>query len=604
MTGSGGKAGAIVAALAAAAIVGYGVWVSKHSTPSRIASPTKPKSPPSMPRRSPGPLSTPPTTPCPIRFEEVARRFGVVFEHQRGDNGDYWLPETMGGGAAWFDLDGDGWQDLYVVQGKRAAFGRDALFLNDRGKRFARLPDVAVPADPEFGQGVVAGDFDHDGFDDLYVTNFTRHRLYRNNGDGTLADHTAAAGLGSGCTFWGTSAAFGDLDADGDLDLVVCNYADYAPVKCSNHLSGRREYCGPDKFKGRPVVFLRNLGDGRFIDDSDASGMGEPLGKCLGVVVARFVDAPRRPQVFVANDLQSNFFFTPALANGRVRYRDVAAELRVDRNGEGVRQANMGVAVGDYDRDGRLDLYSTHYFQEHDTLWKNLGDAGFRDATKSARLFVPTLPQLSWGTQFLDADGDGWLDLFVTSGNINNDPDSVYSYRMTPQLFWNRGAIGDHAFDDVSLDAGPFFNVGHVGRGSATGDFDRDGRPDLVVVHHHENVALLHNRSTGGKAFGLDFVGRTSSRDGLGVRVVVTGPGVTKPLVREIHGGGSYLSADARSVLIGVGDLDGPFDVVALWPTGRVDRCEGVRPGAWLTLLEGESAPVCVRPFAPREPAR
>jgi len=593
------KLGAAIALAALAAAAGYGVWTS---TRPRFASTqaTTSSAPAIMPaRRSTSMLkgtSNSPSARCPIRFEETGKLLGLDFEHQRGDNGDHWLPETMGGGAAWFDLDGDGWQDLYMVQGKRATFGRDVVFRNEHGKGFTRLPEEVVPADPEYGQGVAAGDYNNDGFDDLYVTNFTHHRLYRNNGDGTLTDATASAGLGDGSKEWGTSVAFGDLDGDGNLDLVVCNYARYVHLKCTDPATGKRQYCGPDSYAGRPVVLLRNLGDGRFRDDSQETKIGEPLGKCLGVVVARLLEVQGGPQVFIANDLQPNFLFVPT-AGDKLRYRDAAAELRVDRNGEGVRQANMGVAIGDYDRDGRLDLFSTHYYHEHDTLWRNLGPPGFRDVTKMARLYVPTLPQLSWGTQFLDADGDGWLDLFVTSGHINNDPQGAAPYRMPAQFFWNRGSEGEASFDDVGIDLGTYFQVGRIGRGSAVCDFDRDGRPDLVVVHHHERSALLHNRSQSGKAFGMEFIGRRAPRDGHGVRVNVTGPGITKPLMREIHGGGSYLSADARSLLIGVGDASGPFNVDISWPTGSVDHIEGLRAGAWMTFGEGRTTPFAIHPF-------
>jgi hypothetical protein len=591
------------AALALMGAAGVVVWESTR--PHR--SPSEPdRDPPSAERkpRRPSPLKTPPivaSSQCPIHFDELSQTLGVHFQHQQGDNGEYWLPEAMGGGAAWFNLDGDCWQDLFFVQGKRSTFGRDVLFRNDRGKRFARSREDAVPADPEFGQGVAAGDFNNDGFDDLYVTNFTRHRLYRNNGDGTLADATASAGLGAGSELWGTSVAFGDLDGDGDLDLVVCNYAEYVQLHCKDSITGERRYCGPESYKGRPIVFLHNLGDGRFRDDSQATGLGEPIGKCLGVVVARMIDDENSPQVFIANDLTSNFFFRKKPSTGgEPRYHEMAGDLRVDRNGEGVRQANMGVAIGDYDRDGRLDLFSTHYYNEHDTLWRNLGSAGFRDVTKSARLFVPTLPQLSWGTQFFDLDNDGWLDLFVASGNINNDPKSAIPYRMTPQLFWNRGAMGDVSFDDVSMDVGPFFRVGHVGRGSAACDFDRDGRCDLVVVNYHENVALLQNRSKAANAIGLEFVGVVSPRDGHGVRATISGRLESKPLVREIHGGGSYLSADARSLLIGVGAQDGPYTIEVDWPSGRKQRYSGIDAGSWITLIENNDQPIDRRPFSPR----
>ncbi len=541
------------------------------------------------------------------QFVNVAERLGITFNYVRGETGESWLPETMGGGVAWLDFDGDGRLDLFFVQGcqlPRDDSGRHAatLFRNSGGDAWHEVPRWAGPSNARYGIGVAVADANNDGFDDVLVTNFGDDTFYVNEGDGTFRECGAAVGLAS--PLWGTSAAFGDLDRDGDLDLFVANYVEHdTSIVCRSPGSGRRKYCGPDYFQGQHSLLFDNRGDGEFADLSAASGIVRPDSKGLGVVIADLLDDQFTdevlPEIFVANDLRPNFLFRHAAsgASGRpdpalVRFDEVGFELGAAVNAEGIREANMGIACGDYDEDGDLDLYVTHYYMEHDTLWQNQSGRGFRDVTKVAGLSLPTLRQLSWGTNFIDFDNDGWLDLFVTSGHLNSEDGSNTPYAMHPQLFRNLGSQGKPVrFADVSPQAGAYFAETFVGRASATADFDRDGDLDLAVGHHHKPAAVLENRTAGrGNAIGFVLIGRESNRSAIGARVtcVMEAAGAERRLVREIIGGGSYLSADSRDVLVGLGPAERVKELQIRWPSGRCGRFENIEAGGYWLLREGE----------------
>jgi hypothetical protein len=551
------------------------------------------------------------------QFTDVAAQFGVHFTYFRGETGDFWLPETMGGGAAWLDYDGDGWLDLYFVQGCQLPEDRsgdhvNVLYRNTGHGSWQEVPRWAASSDAGYGMGVAVGDVDNDGFDDVYVTNYGPDAFYHNHGDGTFSEATQASGLG--CPLWGTSAAFGDLKRNGTLDLFVCNYVHVDPaIQCRDPGTNKRKYCGPDYYRGQPDALYDNTGDGRFTEVSQPAGVSREDGKGLGVVIADLLDSDGWPEIFVANDLVANFLFrnlggrtnaaapddradAPSAAADALRFEEVGVAVGAAFNDEGIREANMGIACADYDENGQLDLYVTHYFMEHDTLWQNVGPAGFRDVTKPAGLGLPTLAQLSWGTNFIDYDNDGWLDLFVTSGHINDYGESTVPYAMRPQLFYNAaGREQPVRFHEVSGQAGRYFAERYVGRGSAAADYDRDGRMDLVVTHHHRPAAVLHNESEPvGHALGLRLVGTRSNRTAFGARVLVTlddPAGTQRRLMREIVGGGSYLCADARELLVGTGTADRADAVEVHWPSGAVHRYAGLTCGGYWIIREGELQP-------------
>jgi len=565
-----------------------------------IVTPPRPASQPanrdrrSLPREAVAPVGARP------EFEDVAAPLQVSFQYSRGETGEFWLPETMGGGVAWLDYDADGRQDLFFVQGcqlpRDESPPHDVLYRSQPEGAWSVVPAWAAPSDPNYGMGAAVADLNNDGFDDIYITNFGRHTLYINRGDGSFVEQAAESGLN--CSLWGTSAAWGDLDRDGDLELFVANYVTPDPkIMCTDPVTGRRKYCGPDYYDGQPNVLFENMGDGRFTDRTLESGARRTDGKGLGVVIADLVHADGWPDVFVANDLRPNFLFantTPRTVGAddspgtrSIRLEEVGFESGVAVNGEGVREANMGIACADYDDSGSLDLYVTHYYMEHDTLWQNNPD-GFVDVTRRVGLSLPTLNQLSWGTNFLDFDNDGWLDLFVTSGHINNIPGSNESYAMRPQLFCNRGAA-EKRFEEVSLTAGQYFQDRYVGRGSAAADYDNDGDVDMAVTHHHRPAALLENRTqTPNRAIGLKLLGCCSNRSSLGARVVVTvrTDSGDRRMMRELVGGGSYLSADSRVMLVGVGPHDRTAAVQIQWSSGETTTLADVATGGYWVVGE------------------
>jgi hypothetical protein len=601
---------AIVLLLLAASGLGGGWLLGRTRALSRDAAPraesrvrVEPKTPIGSSNVAAEPARSEAAVPLP-RFENIAAKLGVQFDYMRGETGDYWLPETMGGGVAWLDFDGDGRMDLFCVQGCQLPSddsGRFAavLYRNVPGSEWVEVPKSAGPSNTGYGVGVTVGDIDNDGFDDIYVTNFGPHTFWVNHGDGTFSERSAAADLR--CSQWGTSAAFGDLDRDGDLELFVTNYAQHDPnIRCTDPATGRRKYCGPDYFDGQPCVLFENEGAGRFNDISASAGIARSDGKSLGVVIADLLDEDGVPEIFVANDLKPNFLFRQAGAP--LHFEEAGFALGAAVNAEGVREANMGIACGDYDEDADLDLYVTHYYMEHDTLWENQGSRGFSDVTKRVGLGLPTMRQLSWGTNFIDYDNDGWLDLFVTSGHINDSGVGTIPYAMTPQLFRNLGSQTKPVrFSDVSARAGSYFQQQYVGRSSATADFDLDGRVDLAVGHHHKPFAVLHNESEAGNAIGLILVGKQSNRGAIGARitVILKDGDAERRITRELIGGGSYISADSREVVVGVGQATQVRAVEIRWPSGLVSRYEQLHAGSYWIMREGESE-VTSREFSRR----
>jgi hypothetical protein len=514
----------------------------------------------------------------------------------------------MGGGCAWLDYDADGWLDLLFIQGsqlgaKESGEHVEVLYRGVPGSTWERVPEWAAPLDRGYGMGVAIADVDNDGFEDVYITNFGPDSFHQNNGDGTFTDRTEVAGLG--CPLWGTSAAFGDLDRDGDLDLVVANYVEHDPeIRCVHPGSQRRKYCGPEYYAGQKVILYENREGLGFADVSESSGVARDNTKGLGVVIADLVGDDGWLDVFVANDELPNFLFhnCTSESSGRrsqgkppLRFKEVGYQLGAAVNAEGVHEANMGIACGDFDRDGRLDLYVTHYFMEHDTLWRNLGPNGFEDVTKSVGLALPTLNRLSWGTNFIDCDNDGWLDLFVTCGHISDLGDGSVPYAMQPQLLQNLGSVRrPPRFRDVTWQAGEYFHERFVGRSSAAGDYNRDGRIDLAVGHHHRPAAILTNTTEGaGRAVGIELLGQKSTRTAIGTRLILRPANATDAahtVVAEYVGGGSYLAASTAPILIGLGSSTGRFDAELRWPSGAVTRATGLEAdGCWLLCESGHA---------------
>ncbi len=529
------------------------------------------------------PRAAAPTAAGCSRFVDVATEHGLSHVYHNGEAGRSLMVEAIGGGAGWLDYDRDERWDLYLVQGgdpataDRQGQPADRLFRND-GQAFRDSTDAARLAERGYGQGVAIGDYDEDGFDDIYVTNVGRNALYHNLGDGTFLDVTAEAGVGD--SRWSSSAAWADLDGDGDLDLYVCNYLNYDPLEpldCRN-AAGEPRICHPRDIDAVADECFLNQGDGTFHASAVALGLHGPGNKALGVAVADFT-GDGLPDIYVANDTEPNFLFR---RRGDGTYDEVALALgcAVDRDGNA--QASMGVAAGDYDADGVLDLYVTHFHDDSNTLYRGLGQAGFEDVTGLGGLHGPTLDRLGFGAVMADFDADSRAELLVANGHIENYPGNPL-LAMRPQLFeWQSGR-----WFECSDAAGPFFARKQVGRGVALADYDADGDLDAVVVHQNTPTALLENRSARGRYLACEFIGVASNRRGIGCRVTVRCGDVA--LVQQLCGGTSYASSHQPRLFFGLGDCDGPCTVDVMWPSGVRQSLDRVAVDQVLTLREPEA---------------
>jgi len=523
-------------------------------------------------------------------FVDAAGPAGLRFSHDSGRSSLRQLPETMGGGVGLLDFDGDGWLDVYAVQGghfppRPDAPSGDRLFRNRGDGTFEDATAAAGLASLSggYGHGVAVGDVDNDGHPDIFVTRWRSYALLRNRGDNTFEDATARSGL-DGDRDWPTSAAFADLDGDGDLDLYVCHYLEWDPAHprlCRNPGAEEPAYCDPRDFAALADHLFRNDG-GRFVDVSAEAGIVDRDGRGLGVVAAD-LDGDRKTDLFVANDTTANYLFRNL---GGLRFREDGVEAGVATNASGGFLAGMGVAFGDLDGDGLGDLAVTNFFGESTTLYHNWGGGRFGDHTAAAGLALPSRYLLGFGASFLDANSDGWLDLATANGHVS-DFRPAAPYAMPAQLLVG-GPKGRLA--DVSPRAGPPWSVPRIGRGLAAGDLDNDGRPDLLIVSQDAPLAYVHNTTTtGGHFLTLRLEGIASNRDGVGAVVKVTAGGRTR--VAQRFGGGSYLSAGDPRLHFGLGPVTAVDRVEVSWPSGRSDRHEGLDADAGYLLREGDPTP-------------
>ena len=513
-------------------------------------------------------------------FEDVAEQLGVSFTYANGATGKVLMVESTGGGAGWFDFDGDGLLDLYVCQGGDPATEErhneplDQLFRQIEPDRFVAVTEVAGVFERYYGQGVAIADFDDDGFDDVYITNVGPNTLMKNQGDGTFKDVSLEASVAN--PLWSSSAAWGDLDGDGDLDLYVCNYVDYDPyhpIPCGNH--GKPGTCHPENMDAVPDECYFNQGDGTFLPEARTRGLFGPLNKALGVVIAD-MNNDGIPDVYVTNDTTPNFLF---INQGSGHFVESAVQLGCAVSREGLPQASMGVALGDFDQNGWLDLYCTHFTQESNTLYKNLGPSGFQDVTGFVGLHAPTLKYLGFGTIMTDFNQDGHEDIFITNGHINDWRESGKLWQMEPQIFSYEGP----RFVDCGPMAGDFFKKAVIGRGVARGDFDNDGDWDLAVVHQNTPTAILRNDSSRGNWLKLRFL-CTTNRRGWGTRVRLQQGNRT--LVQEMAGGTSYVSAHEAALIFGLGENSAPIHLEIRWPNGELETLDDVSTNQELVLRQ------------------
>jgi len=542
------------------------------------------------------------------RFIDVAGRAGLNFTFDNGRSPLRQLPETTAGGVALLDYDGDGWLDVYVVQG--GAFPPDPARPNAGDRLFHNRGDGTFEDASErsgiarmkrgYGHGVTVGDIDNDGHPDVLITRWRSYALYRNRGDGTFEDITDRAGLG-GDRDWPTSAAFADLDNDGDLDLYVCHYLVWdaehptlCPRKTESADSERVEpgqkfnYCTPRPFAALSDHLFRNDG-GRFTDVTVEAGVVDRNGRGLGVVAAD-IDDDGLIDLFVANDTTANYLWHNL---GGMKFEEAGVSSGVASNAGGAFQAGMGTACGDLDGDGSLDLFVTNFYGESTTFFRNLGSGIFSDQTAAIGLAAPSRFLLGFGIGLLDADNDGRLDLATANGHVNDDrPD--YPYQMPAQLM-----IGgnDGRLTDVTQTAGAPWTVARVARGLAVGDLDNDGRVDVVILSQNSPLGVFLNQTAGGHAVSFSLEGTRSNRDGVGAAVTVTAGGRRRRAWR--YGGGSFQSASDPRLHFGLGQ-DRIDEVEVQWPSGQVDRFKDVESDRCYRVREGAKTLGASRSFLGR----
>jgi len=464
----------------------------------------------------------------PAVFEDVATAAGITFRHTNGASPDKYLAETMGSGAVFFDADGDGWIDLFLVDGGSiadpavAAKAQHRLYRNQGNGTFTDVTATSRIRPPEYGMGACAGDVDNDGRVDLYVTGYGANVLYHNDGGLAFSDVTRDAGVGA--SRWSTSCAFLDVDRDGDLDLFVANYLDAARTNnrfCGDPQRRIRVYCHPLNYKGLPSVLYRNNGKGVFTDVSGAAGLTPYVGNGLGVAVGDY-DDDGLPDVFVANDAVPNFLFHN---EGGGRFAEVGLPAGVSVARDGKSRAGMGTEFADYNGDGRLDLVVTNHEFETHSLFRNDGGGVFTDTTVESGLGPATLPFVGFGVAFFDFDNSGALDLAIVNGHVIDNTalfraGSTHAQRKL--LFRNQNG---RRLQEIGAAAGPGFARSGVGRTLIAGDVDNDGDVDLLVTNNGGAPELLRNGTGGGNAMVLRLIGVASNRDALGARVSVTAVG-------------------------------------------------------------------------------
>jgi hypothetical protein len=522
-------------------------------------------------------------------FTDVTAAAGIHWKHSSGESKDYFLIEATGSGVALADFDQDGLLDMFLVAGgetphaKGSTAPRNALYRNLGNGKFE---DVTVRAGleslPFYGMGVAAGDYDNDGFPDLYITGYPASALYHNNRDGTFTDVTAKAGV-SNSGKWGASAAWFDYDGDGRLDLFVANYAKFSfdgPQHC--FYQGQPSYCSQTAYEGEGPRLYHNNGDGTFTDVTVQAGLSKLTGRALGVI-AIDVDGDGWTDLFVARDASPNLLLINK-RNGT--FEDAAMSAEVALNMDGNARAGMGVDAGDVTGNGWPAFVVTNFNDEHHALFVHPGHFPFEERTAPSGLANLTKSFVGWGTHFLDYDNDGNLDLMIVNGHINEVIERTrrdVSYREPPLLLHNDGRGN---FENMAALAGPVFQQKYRARGLAVGDWDNDGRPDVIFTCLNDSPVLLHNTTQGaGSWIGLQLEGTRSNRDAIGAKVVVSAGG--RKLVRWITGGGSYLSSHDKRLIFGLGK-NAPEQAVAQihWPAGEVQTVSGLAIGRYHKIVE------------------
>jgi hypothetical protein len=541
----------------------------------------------------------------PVTFVDVARSSGITFEHDNAASPEKYLIETMGAGCGWIDYDQNGLFDLYLVNGAATQIYnpkrplRSELYRNNGDGTFSDVTEkVGVGAEGLFGMGVAVGDYDNDGFPDLFVLGYGRCILYHNNNDGTFSDVTTRAGVENRGR-WASSAAWFDYDNDGRLDLVIANYVDWSPERnfyCGDEGPGMRSYCHPDDFHGQPPTLYHNNGDGTFTDASKSSGVGVKGGNGLGIVTFDY-DNDGWQDIFIANDHMPNFLFHN---NRDGTFREVGYEAGVAVSADGQFEAGMGTDAADTTGSGRLDLAVTHLDMQLARFYRNMGDRTFDDATLRSKIGYATFHMSGFGTRFFDYDNDGARDLFMANGHVLDNIERYHADTpyAEPKLMFHNDGHG--IFENVSTQLGPDFLLSRVSRGAAIGDFDNDGDLDILVNNNGRAPQLLRN--DGGSAnhwLEILLIGTKSNRDGVGARVKVSSG--TLVLYDQRKGGMSYQSAQDPRLHFGLEQRTKVDAIEIIWPSGLISRLADLKCDQIIAVTEGRG--IVQRPF-PRVPAQ
>jgi len=528
----------------------------------------------------------------PYPFEEVPPSASrITWVHTAGKSAEKYLPETTGAGCAFLDYDNDGWMDIYLVNSGKCDFYdprpplRNALYRNNRDGTFTDVTEKAGVAAGGYGQGVAVGDYDNDGFPDIFVAQYGRSVLYHNNGDGTFTDVTEKAGVAA--PGWSSSAVWFDYDNDGRLDLFVCRFVDFDKSKnlpCA--LYGKPGYCVPNLYKPTPSWLFHNNGDGTFTDVSQESGIARHLGKAWGVV-ATDLNNDDKMDLFVANDTVANFLF---MNRGNGKFEEIAALAGVAYSEFGRPRSGMGVDSADFDQDGRMDLFVANIDHEKYAIYHNNGDETFDDHADQTAIGKATRLMSGWGLKFFDYDNDGNLDLMLANGNPDDLISSVHpdvSYREPLMLFHSDGKT----LLDVSADSGPVFSRPLSARGLAIGDFNNDGAVDVLVSVNDGAPLLLRNTAAKDNHWlGIELVGTRSNRDAVGARVSYQAADLKRSLMKVA--GGSYLSSHDPRIVLGLGKRTKLDWLEIKWPQpgGGTERFMDLSIDRYITIVEGQGS--------------
>ncbi len=525
-----------------------------------------------------------------FRLTDVTSSAGIRFRHNSGAFGGKFLPETLGSGCAFLDYDGDGWQDMLLINGTdwpghHTQKSTLHLYRNNRNGTFTDVTrSVGLDATEMYGMGVAVGDYNNDGFPDILITCVGQNRLFRNTGKGTFIDVTRSSGLG-GRVGISTSALWFDYDRDGRLDLFVCNYVKWSPehdVFCS--LDGKhKSYCTPEAYRGETCWLFHNRGDGTFEDVTATSGIFDTSSKSLGAALLDY-DQDGWPDLIVANDTQPNKLYRN---NRNGTFKEVGVEAGVAFSEDGKARAGMGIDTGDFNNSGVPGIAITNFDNEMLGLYRPSGKGAYEDVAIRAGVGAATKPMLGFGCVFADLDLDGSLDLVVANGHIDETVRNIrgnVGYAQPPQLFLNRG---DGTFRDATADVGPDFGLPKVGRGLAFADFDRDGDLDLLLTTNNGPAYLFRNdQQTGNHSIRFRLRGTQSNRDAIGAIIRIEYGGVSR--LGMVKSGSSYLSQSELPLTFGLGKSDHVDRVVIQWPNGRTEEFKSLQSGKTYDCVESK----------------